>query len=313
MKNSFRFSNAVLAVALATGSFAWTPQIALAEDAVKYPEMKTASGFSRAIQHMTGFTLVSGWIANRVLRHEIREHVQGKLDSKLSLYSGTDLLSGKAKTIRISGKDLLVGEFIPVSAFSFENKSGMPIYVRKSSRPFLLRPVDFQVSAVITENDLNRMFQSKAGREKLTGMTVDIPPFGKQSMDIIDPAVDIDGGKVIIRAMMNMHDAPKEYALPMRVTGRITAEKARLKLSDMKIDIEGIEDTEPVARLVENYFSEIVNLNSIKISRHRVKVAVEKTDLANDQLNLQATLTVEPERKTLQKYLSSLEQPAKQP
>ncbi|HEY9688188.1 MAG TPA: DUF2993 domain-containing protein [Coleofasciculaceae cyanobacterium] len=294
-----------LTCAAAAASLCWGGLPVRAEETPACPEMKTASGFSRAVQAMTGFTLLSGWVTNHFLGKELKDHIQGPLKARLSLFSGTDLLGGKAKRIRISGENLLLENLVPIHRLSFESQADSPLYVSKARHPFLLRPVAFKVSTVITEADLNRMLKSEQGRRKLTGMKVDIPPFGAHEVDMMDPRIDIDGDKIVIHALLNMHGAPSENALPVQVTGRLTAEKSRLNLSDLDIAIEGIEDTKPIARLVENYFGEIVNLERIKVSRHRVKVAIEKSQLANDQLQLEATLTVAPERKTLQRYLAS--------
>jgi len=267
-----------------------------------YPEVKTASGFSRGLQKVTGFTLLTGWIANRIVHRELNRHVKGDLDSDLKLFSGTDLLRGKARGFSIAGKNVMLDDFISLSEFRFENEKDMPIFVKADKRPFLLRPVQFKVSAMMSEADINRMLQSEKGQKFLTNMKVTMPPFGAQSFDALEPSVDIDGGRLVIRSLMNLHGAPKENALPVTVHGKIAAENSRLSLSDLDLDIEGIEGTDAMAQVIEDYFGELVNLNHIKISRHRVKVAVQTSELKDDGLYLEALLTVEPDKKTLEKY-----------
>ncbi len=253
---------------------------------------------------LTGFTPVSGWVANRVLKHELAEHVEGNLHSRLKLFSGTDLLGRKVKNISISGKSVLVDDMIPLSQFRFENQSDMPLYVSKDRRPILLRPVVFKVSAVMTEADINHMLHSEKGRKMLTAMRVTVPPFGRHEFDALEPSVDINGDRLVIQTLMNIHEAPKENALPLTVSGRITPDQSRLALSDLELKIEGVGDTEEIAQLIEDYFSELVDFKKIKIDRHRVNVVFEKTELEDNQLNLTATLTVTPETKALKKYLS---------
>lgn len=273
--------------------------------------MKTASAFNRTFQTLTGFTPLSGFIANRVLSRELHRHVQGSLHSRLTLFSGSDLLGRKAKGIRISGQNVMLEHYIPLSEFHFESKPNMPLYLSKGSRPILLRPVEFQVSAIMTEADINHMLTSEQGRKMLTGMKVSIPPFGPQYLDIITPSVKLDGDRLSIVSLLNTHDAPPENALPIQVSGKITAEKSSLALSDLDLQIEGMQHTEEIEQLIENYFSELVDLSHIKVERHRLKISIEKSELADHQLNLQATVSVEPDKKALKKALQKAAQKSK--
>lgn len=293
-----------MAVGLALfSSIAWQPAGFAAQEKPAYPELKTASTLNRTFQTLTGITPLSGFIANRFLKRELQRHVQGALQSHLTLFSGSDLLGRKAKGIRISGQNVVLENYIPLSEFRFESKPNMPLYLSKGNRPILLRPVEFQVSAIMTEADMNRMLTSEQGRKLLTGMKVSIPPFGPQYLDSITPSVKLEGDRLSIASLLNTHDAPPENALPIQVSGKITAEKSSLALSDLDLQIEGMQHTKEIEQLIENYFSELVDLSHIKVERHRLKISIEKSDLADHQLNLQATVSVEPDKKALKKVL----------
>ncbi len=269
-----------------------------------YPGLKTASGVSRFFQGMTGFTPISGWMANRMLKRELAKYIQGDLQSRLTLFSGSDLLNGKAKRIEFSGKKVLLDDFIPLSEFHLESATESPVYVSKSKRPILLNPMRFQVNARMTEADINQLLNSDKGKKLLTDMKVNIPPFGSQHLDVVNPSVQLDGDRLILSSVMNKHDQPIENGLPISVSGKLAAKDARLNLTDLDLKIEGFEDTEEIEQLVENYFSELVNLNHIKVDRHRIKIAIEQSDVIDHQLFLQASVKIEPERKALEKYIA---------
>jgi hypothetical protein len=270
-----------------------------------YPALKMASAFSRTVQAVTGFTPLSGWIANRIIRKELSKHVQGDLHSHLTLFSGTDLLGRKAKTLTISGHNVLLGGFVPLTDFQLTNLPDKPFVLSAGKRPILLRPVQFKLSIVMTEADMNQMLHSEKGRAMLTAIKLNLPPFGAQAMDMLNPVVALDGDKMIIQTLMNMHDAPPENALPVTVSGRLAAQDSRLKLSSLDLRIEGVQDTDAMAPFIENYFGELVNLNHLKIARHRVKAAVQTSELADHRLHLEALLTIEPQRKALEKALKA--------
>lgn len=293
-----------LMTSLAVGASILAPGLGFAEkDPIVYPELKTASAFSRVLQTITGITPVSSLVANRLLKRELRRHVKGDLQSRVTLFSGTDLLGRKARDISISGKNVLVDDYIPLTEFSFQNESDMPLYASKGSRPVLLRPVRFKVSATMTEADMNRLLTSEKGRKLLTGMKVTIPPFGPQFFDMINPSVTLENGRFSLASVMNTQGSPIEDSLPIKVSGKIAPDKSSLSLSDLDLQIEGFRNTKDIEQLIENYFSELVDLNHLKVDRHKVKIAIEKSDVVDHRLNLEATVTVEPERKALQKVL----------
>lgn len=272
---------------------------------VSYPEFKTSSRFSQAVQKITGITALSGWIANRIVHKELARHFDGNIDSRLKLYSGTDLMAGKARRFRLAGKELVYDDLLPLSELSLESDQDMPLYVKKGSKPFLLRPVKFKLHAVISEDDLNRMLKSERGRKLLTAMEVEIPPFGKHELDIMEPVVDFDRDRIVINSLVNKHESSRDKALPVQVSGKLSSHKSRLQLSDVDINVEGVGEVSEVARLVEAYFSELVDLSKIKVDRHKVRVDVNETRLVDNRLVVSATVEVKPEDKLIRQLLSA--------
>jgi hypothetical protein len=199
---------------------------------------------------------------------------------------------------------LLLEGYIPLSEFSLASQPNAPIFLTRSNRPILLRPVTFQVAMVMTEEDMNRMLASEKGRQKLTNMKVKLPPFGRQSFDAINPVVHLVGDRVTINALMNLHDAPAVNALPMQISGKIVPDKASLTLANLDLQIEGVQNTQDMAQVVEHYFNELVDLNHIKVARHKLNVQIDQAITSNGRLNLAATITLIPQTKALQAALA---------
>lgn len=304
MKVPLRIARQMSALVVALGFVLSASGGWAADKPMPYPEFRTSNSFSRFVQNVSGFTPLSGWMANRILRRELGKYVHGKLKSKLTLYSGGDLLAGKARRIELSGKNVLLDDFIPLSEFSFASVEDSPIYVSKSSRPILLKPIEFKVEARMSEADINRMLSSEKGRKMLTGIKVSIPPFGRQYLDVLNPAVTLEGERITIVSLINKKDQPPEYGLPIKVSGKLSTERSRLNLSDLDLQIEGFEDANEIERLIEAYFSEIVDLNHIKVDRHKVRVSIDESEIIDKQLHLRATVKVEPKRSALEKYMS---------
>ncbi|WP_373531776.1 hypothetical protein [Vampirovibrio sp.] len=293
-------STIMLTGLLLLGSMAWAEK-----KPMNYPPFKTANGFNRLVQNISGFTPVSGWMANRILKREVGRYVTGNLRTRLTLYSASDLWGGKARQIQMSGQQVLLDDFIPLSEFNIENNKESPIFISKSNRPILLKPMTLTMKARMSEADINRLLTSEKGRKLLTNLKVAIPPFGKHYLDVINPSVLLADNRITIESILNKHDRPIESGLPVKISGQITAKKSRLHLSDLELQIEGFQDTRNIERLVETYFGQIVNLNHIKVDRHKVKVAITQSEIRDRQLYLQADIKVEPKPEALTKYQAS--------
>ncbi len=272
-----------------------------------YPPFKTANGFTRFTQTMTGFTPLSGWMANCILQRELKKQVSGKLQSHLSLYSGSDLLRGKARRIEIRGHQVVLNGLIPLSEFQLETREDSPLFVSNDRRPILLKPLDLSLTARMTEADVNAMLNNRKGQTLLNNLVVVIPPFGKQALDVLNPKVNFEGDRITLVSLVNKHNQPVEKGLPVQISGQLSAENSRLNLKNMDLQVSGFEldELKEVSQLIENYFGEIVNLNHIKVERHTIKVQVEQTDIVDKQLQFKANIHVEPQRKYLEKYLSA--------
>lgn len=220
-------------------------------------------------------------------------------------------MAGKARHIELRGQNVVLDQFVLLSDFQLSSVKNAPIYVSKSSRPILLKPIEFEMTARMSEEDVNQMLTSERGKHMLTGMKVALPPFGKQYLDIVDPVVSMADDRLAIKSVIGKHNQPIEKGLPIQVSGRLKAERSRLSLSDLHLQIEGFEDTRDIERLVQVYFSEIVNLNHLKIERHKVKVAIQDSTISDRQLYLKARIKVEPERKALEKYMAAHQKAAR--
>ncbi len=300
VKRPFKRAVAVVWLVVALALNLWGPALAAEKDKeIPYPEFKTGSGFSQALQRITGITAVSGWVANRVVRRELSRYLDGPIHSRLKLFSATDLLAGKARRLSIHGENLVYADWVPLSEFSLESDHDFPLYVKKGKKPFLLRPVKLKLHAVMSESDLNRMLQSEKGRNLLTAMKLDIPPFGRQELDVLAPQIRITGDKLMVKTRVNKHESAPEKALPIEITAGLYAEKSRLKLSNIGIYVEGLGEAREVARLVENYFADLVDLSKIKVDRHKLKIAFDQTRVADGRVLLDATVTVTPDAKLI--------------
>ncbi len=288
-----RFLPFVLAITLLGG---WMIPVQ-AED---YPNVKIGNPVSRAVQKVTGITLLSGWIGSRVAKNLLQKELGGEVNVSLKPFSATDLIAGKARRLEIRGENLLIDDMLPIRAFTVETLGDSPIFVRKGRKPVLMRPVEFRVSAVVDEENLKTFLESEKGRKQLTRIKVPLPPYKKpQYLDVLDPAVSIRDGKLIIDSFVNVHGAPKANGLPVKVSTGLKPVDDTLKLDGVKIDIPGIRKTRGAEKFVERFFTELFDVSKIRIDRHKIIMAYDKSELTGNRLLIEAHGYIKPDGKGL--------------
>jgi hypothetical protein len=301
-----------LGIALLTSSLILAlafPLGALAEAEGKLPEIKLTNRFNRGVQRITGVTALSGSIGSTVIEKALKKELalqkNGDLDVHLKPFSATDLVHGNLKRLKIEGKNLLIKNTLPIETLLIKSDPDTPIYLSDTKKPVLLRPIQLQMKATLTEADLNQLLKSDYGQKKLSGVKVPLPPFDNaQQLDVLSPSVTLSNGQLSAAFAVNITGAKPENAVPVNLSANLAPKANRIQLADLKLNIDGVEDTEAIADFVEQYFGELVNLEQIKIDRHRLKVSIERCDIKNNKVQLQAVITINPTDKALQKLLA---------
>ncbi len=277
-------------------------------DEEKYPPVEIGHPVSRVLQKYTGVTLLSGWISSRVIERAVSEKLEGNLKVSLTPFSLTDLLAGKARKLRVRGKNLLYDGFLPIHRIQLETDEQHPIYLRKGQKPALIRPIGVQMELQVTESDMNRFFRSERGKGYLTRIKVPLPPFQTpQYLDCLEPEVRLFGDRLHVKSNVNVHGAPLENAIPVEVSARILPDGSVLRLSDVSVNIVGISKTGPIETFLEEYFDVLFeDLVKIKIDRHKLKLVFHQAELAEQTLHLNATALIRPDDKTLEALLDQI-------
>lgn len=291
-----RFTNCLCLSLALLMLWGWTTQ-AGADD---YPQVNIGHPISRALQKYTGITRLSGWIGSEIAETLLEKELGGQVDVSLKPFSATDLLAGKARRLRIRGENLLIDKTLPIRAFSVETLADSPLFIKKGRKPILLRPVAFQASAVLNEDNLKAFLESKQGRQYLTRIKVPLPPYKKpQYLDALDPAVAIEDGKLCLSASVNIHGTPKENGLPVQITTDIKPDGNTLKLEHVDIHIPGIQQTTGIERFLERFLTELFDPSKIRIERHKIILAYDKSELIDNRLVIEVHGLIKPDGKAL--------------
>jgi len=268
--------------------------------------VRLSSPFTQTFQRVTGITWLASSIGGYVGKREIRKQLKSgsHLTLKIKSYSASDLGRGNVKAISLSGQDVQFKNTPPLESLSVTTDPKTPIHLSDTRHPVLLRPVNFTFQAKIAEADINTFFKSSDADGMLKNIKVELPPFSEQRVDILSPVVDLTSARMKTNASVILHDAAPETALPVEVSGKLTPAKNRLNLSNIVLNIEGLEqvDQAALADFIEEYFGEIVNLEQLKIKDHKLTANIQRCDTTDDALTFQAVITVKATDKALAKY-----------
>jgi hypothetical protein len=263
---------------------------------LQYPSMELSNPLSRGIQQVTGLNALVSWLGSKMMEKELEKQLRGDIKCAIQSYSALDLMSGKAKQVSLHGEHLLYKKFIPFTELDVTTVEETPLYVLVQKKPAMIRPVRAEIRAVLTEADLNHVFQTKRGMKQLRNIALNLPPFGEQRIDFLEPKIDLDQDMLVFSAKMNLTGAPVENALPFTARARVTTDRKHqaLQLKDLAVQAEGIDDLSPLAGFVESYFGKIVKLSRLKVKGHWVDVQLDEPTLGDERLVLHGFVTLSP-------------------
>lgn len=284
----------LLALALSMGN------LVNAFGAETYPEVEISHPVSRAVQKYTGITLLSDWIGGIIARKALtNDLIDGRLNVRIRNFSATDLIGGRIKTLQLRGRDLVIGDILPVSHLTLKTDADSPIYVHHDDEPVLIRPVAMTLRMELDEADLNRFLAGDQARQKLTGIEVPLPPFRQpEKLDVLSSTVRFQDERITVASLVNIHGAPEENALPVEVSARIVPDGDEIQLDDVELAVEGIPRTHAVERFIEKNFDELLDLDRIRVQHHKLKFDFKTTEIADGKLVIEADVVVKPDTET---------------
>jgi hypothetical protein len=269
-----------------------------ATGSVTEPRPALSNPVSRTLQQVLGINAIASWIGGRILARELAEEVDGNLSVKIKTFSGFDLLAGKARQISIHGKELVYDDTLPITEVRVWTRQETPIFVSGKRKPALMMPVEARLKAVIDEDEVNRYFRGEKGRAALTNVKVDLPPFGPQHVDILEPHVDITSQGLKLTGLVNVHGAPVANALGVEIAGKLQLndDGDKLQLADLKVDLEGVEDTTAMTGFIQEYFAKVADFSKIKVKRHQVAVRMDAPKSDSDRLVVTGSVVIAPKK-----------------
>jgi hypothetical protein len=241
------------------------------ESATK-PSFPISSKWSRSLQKYTGINLITEIAAARIAALCIKAKLGGHVKVSVHVYSFTDLLSGKVKSVavKLSGSSY---RGVPLGNVTLASTNPVWYHPFKSRKlqaglqlPFLAQ-LDGSVNNTCVAALLNgnAPLISKAGKLQLPGM-------GEQQLVFIKPTAAIENGKVCIKSTVVTAGASPDTGVDLIVTGVPYLDGSKIMLKDLCVTSADIIDPVTFSSFVEGVTNPLYNLARLDRRDHAFRL-----------------------------------------
>ncbi len=248
---------------------------------VEGANFRIAGRASRAIQKYSGLT----WCTDRVLS------TTGGIAAKVALgghpkvrvrsYSFTDALSGKFRLVELQLHNCSY-QRVPLPDLKLSTTT--PLHIGSKSR--ILTPVMVSVIGEADEQLISRALQSPSVSSQLNFLRLDLPGLGDQHLQVINPHVRVNEGKVYIDTDLVTAGAAPETGIKVAISARPSLKNERyIILEGTKVDSKDIVEPEKFSVFIEDLLNPLIDFGRMD----RTTRAFRMTELHTDNHKVRFT------------------------
>lgn len=253
----------------------------------------TVSGkVSRTIQTVTGLNLFASLIANQAAKSVLKKKMGGDVKVKIKLYSFTDLLSGKIKSVdcKLDGSNVQGVKIGSVTA-STNQPIWLDLHDKRHVR--LKTPVLVAVNASLSEKDIAEALKSPKVANSLRGLNLDLPGLGAQQLQVVNPKVTLSGDVVRIETLLKTQGADDSTGVPLIITGKLKLKgDDRIEIDELKIEGSDIIEPTQFATFIEDLLNPLIDLKRMDRKDHAFRLT--KFDVGGGGVSSQGRLLIAP-------------------
>lgn len=275
--------------------FAQQPSFA-AEDSE--PPFPVGHAISRFVQKISGMNALSAFVASKAATIALERKLGGQVKAKIKSYSLTDLLAGKVKSLELTFKNAKVrGVELGYLHVTAKNPVWFSYRKRKDEPTGVNTPVSLSLDGCVSQKEITQALKDPQVTSTLSTMKLDLPGLGNQQLEIIEPDVKIENGKVKIRATVVTKGGKRETGVPVTVSAvpYLVEDGAKLNLKDMDIQSSEIENPTEFAQFVTELFNPLINFSRMDNGQRAFRLNDFK--ISDSKINFDGKLILAP-RKT---------------
>ena len=213
---------------------------------------------------------------------------------QVKTYSFTDSLSGKFKSISIDQKDC---SFKSIPLFDLHLQTNNPVQFRlfksgKNPRG-VTAPVMVSVAGELDESSVSEALQSPAVASRLNFLRLTLPGLGDQHLQVIEPKVKLENGKVHINTWLVTAGAVKDTGVSLDISARPVLEAERfILLKDMQVSSPDIMDPAKFSEFSQNLLNPLLDFGKFDRKTHAFRLT--QFNLVDKKLHFAGKLLLVP-------------------
>jgi hypothetical protein len=221
------------------------------------PPFPIAGTFSHLCQTFSGLNFAAKAISQTVASKVAEHKLGGKVKVKLRLYNATDLMAGKIKSAEITAKGCTISG---AKLDEIDIATNGPLWYRLKSKPNQRRgigtPVLLSINGHLSEQACSQGLSNPKIAQALSALKLELPGLGSQQLQILEPKVKMDQGKVQIAAWLATTGATTDTGVPITICATPYLEgDSKICLKDATVNCPVIENPDQFG----SFFTELLN------------------------------------------------------
>lgn len=251
----------------------------------------TRSGFVRGLQGLLGLNLASRLVAQSILKKQIHKLLQGDITLRLKNYSASDLLQGRLKGARFSGKNLVIDKWLHVDALRAQTQT--PVWYDLKQKT-LMRSVVITFEAEMSQSSLNESLASAWIAKRAKAIRVKTV-FGKQQFQLSKASTQLLADRLAAQVEIKPVEGNQDPVLAKILTG------VQLNPSTGQLDLTALEQLSVDEESASDGLKEVIQSGVRKLSSpdkwlpsQLGRLQLTQLTLRHERLLLAGTLTLYP-------------------
>lgn len=258
------------------------------------PPFHVSGKISRNFQKYSGLNWLTETSLNLGSTISAKLLLHGRPKVRFKIYAMSDCLAGKFKSVSI---DLKHSSFkkIPLADLKLETTTPLQVRLFKTGKGAagVGAPVMVAVSGEVDEKDVSKALQSPEISSQLNFLRLQLPGLGDQHLQVLEPKVKIENGKVKINTWLITANAPKETGITLDIVAKPYLEGERfIFLKDTTVDSKDIMNPAEFSKFSEDLLNPLLDFGKFDRKTHAFRLT--KLQLGEQNLQFAGKLLLVP-------------------
>ncbi len=238
------------------------------------PPFHVSGKISRNVQKYSGLNWLTETSLNLGSSISAKLFLHGRPKVRFKIYAMSDCLAGKFKSVSIDLNHCSYRK-IPIADLKLETTTPLQVRLFRTSKGAagVGAPVMVAVSGQVDEKDVSRALQSPEISSQLNFLRLQLPGLGDQHLQVLEPKVKIENGKVKINTWLITANAPKETGITLDIVAKPYLDGERfIFLKETTVDSKDIMNPAEFSKFSEDLLNPLLDVGKFDRKTHAFRL-----------------------------------------